>query len=209
MTSKVLHYNYLFIGKKYCDLTLLNEKVFPLIMNALTPLLAHTDTKKCRILPNQYVNHKEIKLGRLPWNKEKLSEICSNYKQYQNNGSFNFGFLSAEFPSIKVAYKNNKTVDIYLYFENDLFWGKVKSDGDCGLFISLREDIFQAAGDITITQVIKNIHEIFDDAYVLFSKRSWWNNSRYEESALQDVAAWRAIDKLYAKYYESWTKLDL
>lgn len=209
MTSKTLHYNYLFIGKKYCDLTLLNEKVFPLIMNAITPLLDHTDIKKCRILPNQYVNNKEIKLGGLPWNKEKLSEICSNYKQYQNNGSFNFGFLSAEFPSIEVAYKNNKTADIYLYFENDLFWGKVKSDGDCGLFISLREDIFQAAGETKVMQVIKNIHEIFDNAYVLFSKRSWWSDTENEESALQDVAAWRAIDKLYAKYYESWIKLDL
>ncbi len=34
-------------------------------------------------------------------------------------------------------------------------------------------------------------------------------NSGNEESALQDVAAWRAIGLLYAKNYSKWTEIDL
>ncbi|MEC0090796.1 hypothetical protein [Paenibacillus macquariensis] len=204
-----LHYNYLFIGKKFCDLTVLNDNVLPLIVDAVSPLLAYTNIKKCRISTYQNVNQKEIKLGRPRWDNESLLPICQNYKQYPENESFHFHCLSAEFPSIKSAYKLNETVDIYLYFENDLFWGKVKSDGDCGLFISLREDIFEAASETLVIQVLKILYEIFDNAKVLFYKRRWWSNSKNEESALQDVAAWRAIGLLTAENYNKWTEIDL
>ncbi len=209
MSLGALHYNYLFIGKKFCDLTVLNDNVFPLIVDAVSPLLAYTNIKKCRISTCQSVNQKEIKLGRRRWDNESLLPICQNYKQYPENESFHFGYLTAEFPSIESAYKQKETVDIYLHLENDLVWGKVKSDGDCGLFISLREDIFEAASETLVIQVLKNLYEIFDNAKVLFYKRSWWSNSGNEESALQDVAAWRAIELLYAKNYSKWTEIDL
>lgn len=209
MSLGALHYNYLFVGKKYCELTLLNDDVFLLIMDAISPLLTYTNIKKGRILSEQHVNQSKIKLGKPRWEKEAILQICKNYKQYLDNDSFHFGFLTAEFPSIESAYKQKETVDIYLHVENDLYWGKIKSDGDCGLFISLREDIFQAAGETLVMQVLRNIYEIFDEAKILFYKRSWWSNSENEESAMQDVAPWRFIDKLCTKKYSKWSELDL
>ncbi len=209
MAVDALHYNYLFVGKKCCDLTLLNDKVFLLIMDEVNPLLNYTNRKKCRISVCQYANQKEVKCGRPKWTKESLLPICQNINLYAGNDSFYFNFLSAEFPSIKSAYKQKNTVDIYLYLENDLCWGKVKSEGDCGLFISLREDIFEAAGEMLVMQVLENIYQIFDSAKVFFCKRSWWSNSSKEESALQDVAAWRIVDKLYKSNYGNWFEIAL
>ena len=208
MSLGSIHYNYLFIGKKHIDLTLLNDSIFPQIIEAINPLLAFTNVKKCKIAADQYVNQSKIKLGRPRWDMESLMPICQNYKQYPDSGSFHFGFLSAEFPSIESAYKRQDTVDIYLYIENDLFWGKLKSDGDCGLFLSLREDIFELAGEALIRQVLQNIYKIFDSGKVLFHKRVWWSKSKKEESALQDVMPFRAVDKLYKSNYEKWSELD-
>ncbi len=208
MSLSRLHYNYLFIGKKYCDLTVLNDNVFPILMDAVNPLLAYTNIKKGRIACDQWVNCEEIKLGRPRWSKESLLPICQNFRQYPDNDTFRFGSITAEFPSIDSAYKRKETVDIYFYFENDLIHHKVKAGGDCGFFISLREDIFEAAGEALVMQVLKNIYSLFDSAKVLFHKRTWWSNSK-NESALHDVAPWRAIDEDLSSRYRNWVEIAL
>jgi hypothetical protein len=55
--------------------------------------------------------------------------------------------ITAEFPSIDAAYKRGDSVEVYLDIENDSPYGRRKSDGECGLFLSLREDVFMAAGE--------------------------------------------------------------
>ena len=209
MSLDALYYNYIFVGKKYCDLTLLNDSVFPLILNAVSPVLAYTNIKKCRVSSEQYVNQRKIKLGRMHWNKKTLLPICQNYKKYPGNNSFHFGFLKAEFPSIEAAYKKKETVDIYLQIENDLPLGRVNSDGDCGVLVSLREDIIEADSGALVIQALKYLYEIFNNVKALFCKRSWWSASKDEERAMRDVAAYRAIDKLSAQHYSDWIEIDL
>jgi len=202
------HYNYLYIGKKRCDLTLLNENVFPLVMDALNPLLAHTDIKKCRVTVNQYAGNKSVNFGKQKWDKISLQPVFQNYNNHAENGNFHFLFLKAEFPSIKSAYKQQESVDIYLSVENDLFIGRARSDGDCGLFLSLREDIYGNAGEELVAQTLNDIYKIFDEAKVLFHKRKWWGGSK-TESALHEVAAYRAVHNLYSANYSQWAEINM
>jgi hypothetical protein len=67
MALNIMHYNYLFVGNKRCDLTLLNAAVYPEIMDAVAPVLRHTNIKKGRISTIQYANRKPVKAGWLRW----------------------------------------------------------------------------------------------------------------------------------------------
>jgi hypothetical protein len=70
MALDIMHYNYLFAGSKRCDLTLLNAAVYPKIMDAVAPVLRHTDIKKGKVSIIQYANRKQVKAGRLRWDAE-------------------------------------------------------------------------------------------------------------------------------------------
>lgn len=203
------HYNYLFIGKKYCDLTLLNDKVFPLIMDEVNPLLSYTNRKKCRVYVLQYDNEKVVKCGRPRWTKESILPICRNVNHSADKSKFSFIFIDAEFPSIESAYNKGNTVDIFLRVENSFEFGDMVPQYDCGLFLSLREDIFEAAGEALVKRVLENIFRIFDSAKVLFHKRSWWSHATNEESGLQDVRASFATNEMYSYKYANWVEMDL
>lgn len=207
MALETQHNNYLFVGKKHCDFTLLNKDVFPLIMDAVNPLLSFTNIKKCRITAHQIANTKTVKFGRPRWSKEGLMPIIQNYEQYTEEDDFHFLHLVAEFPSVVSAYNRKETVDIYIYLENDLFWGKAKSDGDCGLFLSLRNDIYENTGENLVMQVLKQLSKLFDEVKILTCQRTWWSKSKNEESALQDVCAWRVHNKQYSKNYSNWKEI--
>jgi len=207
MSLEQIHYNYLIIGKKHGDLTLFDNQIFSQLLDIMDPLLVFTDTKKCKVSALQYANRKKVKLGRLRWNNESFALLNQNVQQYHDNDSFYFLHTIAEFPSIDSAYKQHKTVDIYLKVENDSFQGRVKSDGDCGIFLSLRNDVFEKAGDALMAQTIQQLCKLFDSYKVLFQKRKWW--ATHGESGLQDVAAYRAADKLTAGLYANWAELTI
>lgn len=217
------HYNYLFIGEKHCELTLLNEQMFLQIVEILRPLLAYIDTKKCKIGTYQHLNGQQVKFGRLRWASESLVLFFESHKNIKDNDKLYSNFFTAEFPSIDAAYKRAESVEIYIHIENDSFYGRAKSDGDCGLFLSIREDIYDRAGEMVVKQTIRELYMLFDKCKVLFHKRTWWCydnvekignatvsvQAKNEEGALQDVAPYRAIDKLYSKYYKYWTEYTL
>jgi len=205
MSLERIHYNYLIIGKKYVDLTLFDNQIFSQLLDIVHPLSAFTDIKKCKVSTLQYADKKKVKLGRLRWNNESFALLNQNVQQYRDNDSFHFLCTIAEFPSVDSAYKRQETVDIYLMIENDMPFGRVKSGGDCGIFLSLREDIYENAGDVFVSQTMQQLCNLFDNHKVLFQKRKWWTN--HGESGLQDVAAYRAVDKLTSGLYENWTEL--
>lgn len=212
MSLTRMHYNYMIVGKKHSDLTLLHDKVFPLIFKKTEPILEHTNIKKCRVSALQ--NGGSIKLGRLKWSLESLIPVCENYKNYEK---FYFTTLYAEFPSIDVSYKNNESTEVYIQAENDSFWGNIKSEGDCGIFISIREDIYDKIGKEKAESVIKDLQSLFDEYKTIYHKRTWWYShsikeqfdNESEEQALQDVAPYRYTDKLTSKLYKNWKEIKL
>jgi hypothetical protein len=216
-----MHYNYLFMGNKRCDLTLLNAAVYPKIMDTVAPVLRRTDVKKGKISIIQYANRKQVKAGRPRWDRGSLSPVLQNCEQYDD--SFHFTHITAEFPSIAAAYKRGDSVEVYLDVENDSPYGRRKSVGGCGLFLSLREDVFTTVGETVVTDVLRSLYSLFDEMKLLFRKRRWWAYAedvvvdggvihaplKNEESALQDISAARYRDKLYAKNYTNWVEMGM
>lgn len=141
-------------------------------MEILNPLLSYTNIKNAKISAIQIGNRKYLKFGRPRWETDSLKPILESHHSFKEN--FSFTCLQAEFPSIVSAYKKDETVDIYLSAENDDCWGKIVSDGTCGLFLSLREDIYEKAGEALVTDVLCKIRALFDEVKVLFRKRTWW-----------------------------------
>ena len=212
------HFNWLFVGKRHCALTLLNEAVFPVLLGELSPLLA-TDVGKAKVSVRQSPAWR----GRVRWSVESLTPALTAHRLAPDPARFGFFGVTAEFPSLAVAWKRQESVQAYVSVENDGFHGRVASDGQCGLFVSLREDVHAAVGEAVATQALRRIAGLFDEVRVLFRRRPWWVYADVEklpgatigvgpgddETALQDVAAWRATDKLYSKYYTHWTPLEL
>jgi hypothetical protein len=129
-----MHYNYLFVGNKRCDLTLLNAAVYPEIMDVVAPVLRYTNIRKGKISTIQYANRKQVKAGRLRWDLGSLSPVLQHCEEYDD--SFRFIHITAEFPSIDAAYKRGDSVEVYLDVENDSPYGRRKSEGACCLFLS-------------------------------------------------------------------------
>lgn len=207
-----VHYNYLLIGKKHIPMTILNETIFFEIKKMLLPILEKTNIAKVRINVIQYADKKQ---GRLSWKDEKLLPVINEYKN--ESGDFSFSHLSAEFPSIDSAYKNGTTSEVFIVFENDKYLGKINSEGECGFFLSLREDIFESLGKDKVLETVKSISSLFDECKILYHKRTWWYSfdikeqldNESEEEALQDVSPYRALDNLTKKLYSNWVEIKL
>jgi hypothetical protein len=222
MSLESQHFCYLFIGKKAGDLTLLNELAFLQIVEIMRPLLALTDIRKGKINVSQYAERKRVKFARLRWTDEGFASVCQSVRLGHGEESFRYNRFSVEFPSLDSAYKRQETPEITLKIENDTIYGRVISEGDCGLFLSMREDVYEKAGQELMQRVLREIRALFDECRLLFRKRPWWMyessqknmgstvsvSAKDEEGALQDVMPCRAIDKLYMKKYVNWTELD-
>lgn len=207
-----IHYNYIIIGIDDKPYTLLNEENVKYIYEAFLPLVAFTDIKKARISTVQYAresgspNKSRVKIGKRKWILSDLEYIFSRYKTYPPD-DFNSLYLSTQFPSVESAYKKKTTSEILLNIENDGCWGKMHSEGECGLLLSIREDIFDKMGEELVMDFLRKITSLLKESIVIFKKRGFFGGNNVE--SMMDASASRYRDPLYKKKYKDWEVLDL
>lgn len=210
---KNVHYNYIIIGNNDKPYTLLNEENLKFIYQAFSSLAAYTDIRKAKISTIQYARDPEkidrksrVKIGRVKWIESDLAALFSKYKAYPQD-DFNSLYLSVEFPSVESAYKKQTTSEIMLNIENDNCWGKMISNGECGLLLSVREDIFDKMGEKIVLEFLKNITSLLNEYTIIFKKRRFFDVDNTE--SMMDASASRYRDPLYKKKYRDWEILDI
>ncbi len=207
-----VHYNYIIIGKCKAEYTLLNENLIGFIYSAFSPLSAYTDIKKARISTIQYAKKEgdkystKTKTGRIKWDLSALQNLCTSYKNYLS-GNFNFLNLKAEFPSITSMYEKGTTSEIIFEIENDGCYGRNFAEGECGIVLSIRDDIYEKAGEIIVEEFLRQIVSLLQECTVIFKKRGFFTDGK--SGSMMDVNASRYTDPLYKSVYQDWEKLSL
>lgn len=204
--EKGIHYCYLISGKSDDKFTLLNEENIKKIYHAFEPISKFIEVKKAKISAIQIAIGIKgyVKIGRPKWNLDDLEKICTNYKSYPDN-DFSFTTFDVEFPSVVSAYKNGTTTQLKLDINNDMFYGKDYGSKNCGIVLSVREDIFEQTGEAVIHEFLKQICAMLEDSIVLFIKRDFFGKG----VSMMDASSWRYQDKMYNKEYKDWQQIEL
>ena len=210
---KQFHYNFIVLGKMDCPYTLLNEAIFPTIMHLAEPVVGGF-SKDGKVTAVQLVREdpgdshfKNAKNGRLRWSEKSLRPVLEKQHQYPP-GDVLFISLAAEFPSIAVADKQGRSCEAYLRIGNDEPHGRPRSDGDCGLLLSLREDIWRGSGADAARQFLGGICRLVREAKVLFRKRPFLAKADIGYNSLQDIIFSHFRNPALNPLYSGWKECE-
>lgn len=157
------HYNFIILGKSKCDYTLLNSETFQAIIRLTDPILVDCDLQNSKVSALQLIRNnpddpyfKNAKNGRLRWSVKSLLPVLERHRLLPP-GDICLSCLDAEFPRIALAGRRGMSCEVFLRIFNDDPQGRARSDGDCGLLLSLREDIWLRLGEETVSRFLLEI----------------------------------------------------
>ena len=154
------------------------------------------------------LHFKNARNSRLRWSEKSLRPVLEKQRRYPP-GDVLFISLAAEFPSIAVAHKQGRSCEAYLRLGNDEPHGRSQSDGDCGLLLSLREDIWRGLGEDATRLFLDGICGLMREAKILFQKRPFLAKADIGYNSLQDIIFPLFRNPNSNPLYSGWEEIDL